>query len=70
MPHKVKDNINLLRLDNSNAIINTDSDSLRLYKIKRENDRKLNRAYNDYEMLKSELGEIKNLLLKVLEKNS
>ncbi|MCX6783434.1 MAG: hypothetical protein NTZ20_05650 [Candidatus Levybacteria bacterium] len=70
MPHKVKDNINLLRLDDSNAIINTDSDSLRLYKIKRENDRKLNRAYNDYEMLKSELGEIKNLLLKVLEKNS
>ena len=70
MPHKVKDNINLLRLEDSNAIINTDSDSLRLYKIKRENDRKLNRAYNDYEMLKSELEEIKSLLLKVLEKNS
>jgi hypothetical protein len=70
MPHKVKDNINLLRLEDSNAIINTDSDSLRLYKIKRENDRKLNRAYNDYEMLKSELTEIKSLLKKVLEKNS
>lgn len=60
---KVKDQPNLVRDSGSKAIINTNEDELRAYKLKRERDRKVDRLENDVQ-------EIKQMLKKLLEQNS
>lgn len=70
MLYKVKDNPDLYRLSDSNAIINNDSDSLSSYKLKKEKDRKLSNIFEEHENIKSELSEIKLLILKLLGNNN
>ena len=70
MPHKVKNHSDIVRDELSNGIINTDSDALRLYKLNRDEKRKLSQLISGYENLKNDVTEIKSLLLKLLEKNN
>jgi len=65
---KVKDHPDLVRDTKSKAILNTDVHSLNKYKEEREFKMKLHKIVEENQQMKSEISEIKNLLLKVLEK--
>jgi len=65
---KVKDHPDLVRDTKSKAILNTDVHSLNKYKEEREFKMKLHKIVDENQQMKSEISEIKNLLLKVLEK--
>jgi len=45
------------------ALINRDVEAFRLYKAQREEAKKAKQIYNDVEQLKSDIAEIKNMLL-------
>lgn len=62
------DNPSYVRDLTSTAVINTDSESFETYKQAREEKLKIRQLSNDVQNMKDELGEIKQLLLKVLEK--
>jgi hypothetical protein len=62
---KVKDHPNLVRDKRSNAILNIDNSAYNKYK--QERDQKLQEK-KEYEQLKKDVSEIKDLLLKILEK--
>jgi len=62
------DNPSYVRDLTSTAVINTDSESFETYKQAREEKLKIKQLSNDVQNMKDELGEIKQLLLKVLEK--
>lgn len=64
---KVIDRPELVRDRSSNAILNTDLKALNKYKEEREFKIKLAKVVEENEQIKSELSEIKALLLKVLE---
>ena len=63
---KVKDEINLFRDINTNAIINTDLQAYNNYinsrKLKESESQKIKNIENELTNLKSDLNEIKNLL--------
>lgn len=61
---KVKDHPNLVRDKRSSAILNIDNSSYNKYK--QERDQKLQEK-KEYEQLKKDVSEIKDLLLKILE---
>lgn len=61
---KVKDHPNLVRDKRSNAILNIDNSAYNKYK--QERDQKLQEK-KEYEQLKKDVSEIKDLLLKILE---
>lgn len=63
---KIKDHENLVRDDKSNAVLNTDLSSLQAYRERRAKSLKM---VQDVENLKSDVSEIKNLLLQLIEKN-
>jgi predicted house-cleaning noncanonical NTP pyrophosphatase (MazG superfamily) len=63
---KVKDYPNLVRDKQSNAILNTDRDSLNKYKEEREYQAKLKRVVEENDKLKSDVNEIKTLLYQIL----
>jgi len=65
---KVKDHPDLVRDTKSKAILNTDVHSLNKYKEEREFKMKLHKIVEENQQMKSEISEIKNLLLKVLER--
>jgi len=65
---KVKDYPDLVRDTKSKAILNTDVHSLNKYKEEREFKIKLHKIVEENQQMKSEISEIKNLLLKVLER--
>jgi hypothetical protein len=73
---KVKDHPNLVRDKKSNAILNTDQTALNKYKEERERLLKIKNAVDDTEMLKKDMAqtkqdinEIKQMLIKLMEKN-
>ena len=77
MPHYIKviDHPDLVRDKESNAILNTDLNALNKYKQERDYQLKLKNLVKDNEQMKldvietkKEISEIKDLLLKVLEK--
>lgn len=53
--------------DSSGAIINVDNNKLNAYKLRREIE---NRKENEINNIKQEMGEIKSLLIQLLEKNN
>lgn len=59
---KVKDAEELVRDTGSSAILNTDNESLRLYKAKKQREAKIEKLFAEHEELKSDLQEIKSLL--------
>jgi hypothetical protein len=67
---RVTDHKNLLRDKNSKAIITNDSETLNKYKEDRALRLKLASIAQDYDGLKSEVGEIKDMLRTLLERNS
>lgn len=64
---KVTDRPDLVRDRDSKAILNTDLGALNKYKEEREFKMKMAQVLKENEQLKSDVSEIKNLLLKVLE---
>jgi hypothetical protein len=73
---KVKDHPSLVRDKNSNAILNTDQIALNKYREERERLLKINNAVDDTDMLKKDMArtkqdinEIKQMLMKLMEKN-
>lgn len=71
---KVKDNIHLVRDSETGALINKDHGALQEYIAKRKflesQKHELNKVKSDIEDLKDDLGEIKALMYKLLDKNS
>lgn len=54
------------RDQNSSAIINTDSNALTAYKLKRANAKKMKELETDINSVKQELKEIKHLLQQII----
>jgi hypothetical protein len=67
---KVKDHKDLLRDPNSKAIVNHDNEALNKYKEERALRLKLSGIANDYDQLKSEVSEIKDMLKLILERTN
>lgn len=61
------EDLNFARDPGSNAVINTNINAYKMYKQQREGMKNTDRLTQDVEVLKSELGEIKNLLKQVLQ---
>ena len=57
---------NLVRDTNSQAVINTDSTAFKMYKAKREHDKKANDLVQDVTDLKQDMHEIKQMLHSIL----
>ena len=67
---KVRGHNNLVRDSNSNAILNTDVNTLNKYKEERENRMKLERAVKEHDQMKKDIEEIKNMLKSIIGKVS
>jgi hypothetical protein len=67
---KVKDNINLIRDIETNAIINTNTNEyenyLHIKKTEKENEDRIDNIQNDLKNLKCDIDEIKNMLKNLL----
>ena len=63
---KIKDHENLIRDEKSNAVLNADMSGLKAYRERRKKNLQM---VQDVENLKSDVSEIKNLLLQLIEKN-
>jgi RNA recognition motif-containing protein len=70
MYHKVVDDPDLVRDSRSQGIINTNNDDLIKYKQKRNKELLLNNIIKEHETIKSELTDIKNMLLQLLGNKS
>ena len=64
----IKDNTNLIRDEDNNAILNTNINGLEAYKKQRDKQRKVDNMVDDVDKLKNDLKDIKNLLEKILNK--
>lgn len=71
---KVKDNTHLVRDSETGALINRDHSALQDYmnrrKVLESQRHELNKVKSDIDDLKNDLGEIKVLMYKLLDKNS
>jgi|APGre2960657404_1045060.scaffolds.fasta_scaffold107606_2 hypothetical protein len=59
---KVKDAEELVRDADSSAILNTDNNSLKSYKLKRKRESQIDNMLVEHQELKKDIDEIKNLL--------
>ena len=57
---------NLVRDTNSQAVINTDRTAFKMYKAKREHDKKANDLQKEVTDLKQDMQEIKNMLHNII----
>jgi len=64
---KVQDSPGLLRDVSSRAILNADSSAIMAYKRQRSHQHNINEALSDINTLKSEMSEIKGLLMQLLQ---
>jgi len=62
------ENPGYVRDTDSMAVINTDIESFKNYKLMREEKLKVQRLTSEVDSLKQDLNQLKNLLTKVLEK--
>lgn len=62
---KIQDHEELIRDNNSSAVLNVDNQALEQYKARRKKQREKN---EEIENLKQDVSEIKSLLYKLLEK--
>lgn len=65
---KVKEEKNLMRDSVSNAILSTNNNELEKYRQRKMKSREYEEAINDINNIKSELSEIKSLLLQLVGK--
>jgi hypothetical protein len=63
---KVKDNQDLVRHKQSNAILNTNLKELNKYKEEREEKMKLKKLIDEHGQMKNDIDEIKSLLRQLL----
>lgn len=63
---KVKDNRDLVRQTQSNAILNTNLKELNKYKEERDHKMKLNKLVEENEQMKTDIDEIKSLLRQLI----
>jgi hypothetical protein len=63
---KVKDNKDLIRQKQSNAILNTNLKELNKYKEEREEKMKLKKLLEENEQMKNDIDEIKSLLRQLI----
>jgi len=67
---KIEDNEALVRDVKTNAVLNTDLDSLYKYKMKRKKEKEAENLKHDVASLKDEMASIKELLIQLVkEKN-
>lgn len=66
---KVKEAEELVRDTSSSAILNTDMDALKAYKLKKSKDNKLEQIAKEHEEIKRDMNEIKDLLKELLGRN-
>ncbi len=66
---KVKEAEELVRDINSSAILNTDNNSLKSYKMKRKRETQIDTMLIEHEELKKDINEIKNLLRSLVGQN-
>ena len=64
----IKEDTNLIRDEDNNAILNTNINGLEAYKKQRDKQRKVDNMVDDVDKLKNDLKDIKNLLEKILNK--
>ena len=64
----IKEDNNLVRDENTNAVLNTNINGLEAYKLQRDKQRKVDNVVSDVENLKNDLKDIKNMLEKILTK--
>jgi len=64
----IKEDNNLVRDENTNAVLNTNMNGLEAYKLQRDKQRKVDNVVSDVENLKNDLKDIKNMLEKILTK--
>ena len=57
---------NLIRDTNSQAVINTDRTAFKMYKAKRDHDKKANDLVQEVTDLKQDMQEIKNMLHNII----
>ena len=65
---KVKDTPNLVRDMQNQAVLNSDSDGLKAYKLKREKQQEINSAVDDINNIKQDINELKTLMQRILDK--
>ena len=66
---KVKDAEELVRDTSSSAILNTDMDALKAYKLRKTKDNRLEQIAREHEEIKRDMNEIKDLLKELLGRN-
>lgn len=64
----IKEDTNLIRDEENNAVLNTNVNGLEAYKKQRDKQRKVDNMVNDVDKLKTDLKDIKNLLEQLLNK--
>lgn len=70
MLQKIKNVSEYVKDDVNSAVLSVDSNSLKAYKLRREQSREYEEAINDINNIKSELSEIKSLLTQLVGNNS
>jgi hypothetical protein len=65
---KVKDTPNLVRDMQNQAVLNSDLDGLKAYKLKREKQQEINSAVDDINNMKQDINELKTLMQRILDK--
>jgi hypothetical protein len=65
---KVKDRPELVRDKRSNAILNVDTDALNKYKEERDKILNMRRVVEEHDQMKNDISDIKQMLLKIMEK--
>ena len=65
---KVKDKPNLVRDIQNQAVLNSDLDGLKAYKLKREKQQEINSAVDDINNMKQDINELKTLMQRILDK--
>jgi hypothetical protein len=66
---KVKEAEELVRDTSSSAILNTDMDALKAYKLRKTKDNRLEQIAREHEEIKRDMNEIKDLLKELLGRN-
>ena len=64
----IKEDNNLIRDEETNAVLNTNTSALEAYKLQRDKQRKVDDVVSDVQNLKNDLKDIKNMLEKILTK--
>jgi cell fate (sporulation/competence/biofilm development) regulator YmcA (YheA/YmcA/DUF963 family) len=65
---KVKDTPNLVRDMQNQAVLNSDLDGLKAYKLKREKQQEINSAVDDINNIKQDINDLKTLMQRILDK--